>query len=53
MGVTSPIYQSQVLGEFPDISNHPDPAEVDRGGTGADDATYSSTAHCCRHRPLW
>jgi hypothetical protein len=35
------------------FQRHPDPAEVDRGGTGADDATYSSTAHCCRHRPLW
>jgi hypothetical protein len=53
-GVTSPIYQSKVLGEFPDVSDDtPDPAEVDRGGTGADAATYSSTAHCCRHRPLW
>jgi hypothetical protein len=34
-GVTSPIYQSKVLGEFPDVSDDtPDPAEVDRGGTG-------------------
>ena len=52
-GVTSPIYQSKVLGEFPDISDDTfDLAQVDRGGTEANARTYSSADHRCRHRTL-
>jgi hypothetical protein len=53
-GVTSPIYQSKVLGEFPEVSDDTliQPKWIEAAPARML-ATYSSTAHCCRHRPLW
>jgi hypothetical protein len=59
-GVTSPIYQSKVLGEFPDLSDDTlilpkwieALAQVDRGSTEAKHSAHEAPDHRRRHRPL-